>query len=237
MNLLVDWCCRLLPRMRGEAEGEAACANALLHLYEKHGFNRFLMTPTFDAELEPISHFLLRRSGAAERLTPLLPRAVQLRLGAAVELTPSLSSCEDLERLTLRGNLLPLSLPLAEYADWIDLELNRLLYRRKCRLLLLSFERALVLYPQDVIDRLLRIEGAIPQFSFRSLTDPSVCRVIRSLLRQNRTVLLGTSVTSLGTAYAYTLDEPISDSRTMLHEADLQTLLRVSNAFWHKLFL
>ncbi len=237
MKLLVDWSCRLLPRMRGEVEGESECLSALLHLYEKHGFNRFLMTPAFDADLEPISHFLLRRSSAAERLTPLLPRTVRIGLGAAVELTPSLSTYEDLERLTLEGMLLPLSLPLAEYADWIDLELNRLLYRRKCRLLFLSFERALVLYPKDVIDRLLRIEGAIPQFSFRSLADPSVCRVIRSLLRQNRTVLLGTSVSSLSTAYAYTLDEPISDSRTMLHEADLQTLLRISNAFWHKLFL
>lgn len=237
MKLFVDWSASLLPRMRGEIETVEESLETIRLLQERFGFNRYFMNPAFDAQREPTSHFLLRRAQAAERLGALLPSNCRMLLGASIVLTPNLSECDGLERLLLRKAILPIVMPLTEYGDWIDLELNHLLYRRKYRLLFLTFERSLILYPLDVIERLLRIEGAIFQFGFRSLCNPACCQIILSLLRQNRAVLLGTGISSLNAAYAYDLTYYLDAARKWMHEDILQTLLRSSNAFWRKLAL
>lgn len=235
MNYFVDWSCGLLPRMRGCIETPEEAALAISLLYTRQGFNRFFATPTYDSEREPVSHFLLRRDRAKEELAVLLPRGCRLAAGASVLLNPSLHEVDGLERLLLPNGRLPISLPLTEYGDWIDLELNRLLYRRKYKLLFLSMERSVALYPADFIERLLRIENAIFGFHFRALTDPDCCRVITALLHRNRTVLLGTGVDSVDACYAY--DRSCYLDRTHLHPTDLQVLLRASGAQWQRLAL
>lgn len=221
--------------MRGCIETAEEGAEALSLLHTRLGFNRFLAAPTYDSQREPVSHFLLRRDRAAEDLRALIPKQCKLALGATVVLNPSLHEVDGLERLLLRGGRLPIALPLTEFEDWIDLELNRLLYRRRYRLLLLSMERSVALYPSDRIEKLLRIEDATFQFNFRALSDPLCCRIITSLLHRNRTVLLGTGIDSIDACYGY--DRACYLDRSDLHPADLQVLLRTSNTAWQRLTL
>lgn len=235
MNCFVDWSCGILPLMRGCIETPEEGAQAISLLHTRLGFNRFLATPTYDSQREPVSHFLLRRDRAAEDLCALIPKQCKLALGAGVVLNPSLHKVDGLEKLLVGRGRLPIVLPLTEYDDWIDLELNRLLYRRKYKLLFLSMERSIALYPADCIEKLLRIEYAIFQFNFRALTDPACCRVIQTLLQRNRTVLLGTGIDSIDTCYAY--DGACYLEKSDLHPADLQVLLRSSNTAWQRLGL
>lgn len=235
MNCFVDWSCGLLPRMRGCIETAEEAEQAVSLLHTRHGFNRFFATPTYDSEREPVSHFLLRRDRAKEELTARLPRGCKLAVGASILLTPSLHEVDGLERLLLPRGRLPVTLPLTEYGEWIDLELNRLLYRRKYKLLFLSMERSIALYPSDFIEKLLRIEDASFQFNFRALTDPACCRILTELLHRNRTVLLGTGIDSIDACYAY--DRACYLDQSLLHSADLQVVLRSSNAHWQRLAL
>ncbi len=235
MNCFVDWSCGLLPRMRGCIETAEEGAQALSLLHTRLGFNRFLAAPTYDSQREPVSHFLLRRDRAAEDLCALISKPCKLALGASVVLNPSLHEVDGLEKLLVGGGRLPITLPLTEFDDWIDLELNRLLYRCKYKLLFLSMERSIALYPADCIEKLLRIEDATFQFNFRALTDPACCHIIQALLHRNRTVLLGTGIDSIDACYAY--DRACYLDRCDLHPADLQVLLRTSNTAWQRLGL
>jgi hypothetical protein len=63
-------------------------------------------------------------------------------------------------------------MPICDYADWIDFELNRLLYRAHFkRLLFTSFDICINLYPGDVLEKLMRIPHSVFQFHYHALAD------------------------------------------------------------------
>lgn len=232
MNERIDWCCRLLPHMRGGIETPEEAVEAMHALASGCGITRFCMTPRYHAEEESVALFLLRRDRAKRELERILPREYKVSYGADVLFSPILHEIEGLERLCLTGtDRLPLSLPLTDYDETIDQEINRLLFERKFKLLFLSFERYVALYPPRAIQRLIRNSDVAVQFNYRALTDPDCCNVIRSLLRQNRPILLGTGVDSLERAWQYDRTLTTHSPSHGIDAEELETLLRINGRF------
>ena len=234
MNCLTDWNCRLLLHGDPLLGDDAELSRALFLCVERFGIKRFCMMPTFDPEAESAAGFLLRREHAKERLLPLLPSGARLRMGASVLLTPGLHAEQDLHKLTLpASHYLPLDLPIGEWADWMDLEINRLLYRAKQRLLFLSVERYPIFYPKDVLERLMRIPGAVYQFNYRALADPASIALIRTLVSRGTTVLLGTAVEDPYKLGFYEMEHYLTSANTSLSRAELSSLLQGAHLFWN----
>ena len=179
MRSYVDWNCQLFPHMCGQISDPSEAAESLCLLSERFGIRRFCMMPDFDSQKETVSMFLLRRFRAARELEGRLPKEIRVRYAGRALINPDLYQTERLKKLCVfGGRFLPVLLPIGEYADWIDLELNHLLYKTQVGLLLTSCELYPIFYPKEALERLFRIENAIYQFNYRALAEPSLCRLI-----------------------------------------------------------
>lgn len=235
MNCLTDWNCRLLPPADPLLGDDAEIARALLYSVEQFGIKRFCMMPTYDAGAESVARFLLRRDRLEEHLLRILPAGARLRMGASVLLQPRLHELADLRRLSLRAasHALPVELPIGAWEDWMDLEINRLLYRAKQKLLFLHAERYPILYPEEVLARLARIPDAVYQFNYRALTDPRCLQIIRSLLARGATVLLGTALEDPQKISYFELPYYLEAGEAALSRAEIASLLQGAHLYWN----
>lgn len=232
MKTLVDWNSRLLPCMRGYITDPEDSVRIMEECRLRFGMNAFCMTADFDCSTESVAMFLLRFSRSKELLTSHLPRNLKIKAFASVLLLPELSKTEHLEKLLFSSQkLLPVKLPIQSYEDWMDLEFNHLLYKNKFKLLFTSFEVAIILYPEDIIEKLMRISGAVFQFNYKSLTDPKVCKIIKKLIAQNRRVLLGTSLDSLEKVYFYEMDHYLAIAEQTFSKEEYHTLMKSNTSF------
>ncbi|MBQ8310008.1 MAG: hypothetical protein IJX80_03230 [Clostridia bacterium] len=230
MNHYIDWNCRLLRP--GAIPNETAYA--LREMNERFSFNRFCMMQDFHADTESVSAFLIRQKRALQQLKPLLSRRFHIHGAACVHLCRGLAEEADLDRLTITSErLLPLQLPLTEYGDWIDQELNSLLYKKKLTPLFLSFELCMLLYPKEIIEKLLRIPFAAYQFNYKALPTPEICRAIFKLLSKS-TVLLGTSLNMREKINFYELPYYLQRSEKLLLKRFHLLLLERNQAYWQE---
>ena len=233
MNCHTDWNCRLFPCMRERIIDASASIEGMRVLYDRFGFKRFCMMPEYDARRETVSMFLLRRFRSEEMLKPLLPKEWKIRYASRVLLTPNLHRTESLHKLCLSKNkYLPISLPIAEYDDWMDFELNRLLYQSHFKLLMTSCELYPIFTPPEALKRIFHMENAIYQFNYKALTEPDICRIISYLVRRNKTVLLGTSLDCAEKAWQYDFTYYLEASDNHMYFTHLQTVLDSTHEFW-----
>lgn len=238
MDYVTDWNCRLLPLTTKDDKAFEETAKVLTFLSDRFSFRRFYMMPLYDATKEPISIFLLRRSRLETQLKEKLVQMPNLKIkfGAIAQLSPGLHLTEKLDKLLIgTEGYLPILLPIGEYGEWVDYEINRLLFHSPCKkLIFMSFDLCITFYPEEIIDKLLRIPNAVFQFSFQSLSKPHNYSIVSSLLQQNRTVLTGSGIDSPQKAYYYEFDHYSKSATDALSVADYQTMLRRSNLFWNR---
>ncbi len=234
-SLYADWSCKLLPLLLSTDQNLCTEAiSAIEYLRQRHGFDRFVFPLDYDCRMESIPHLLLRKKRAEDRLKAMFSdRSFKVLLRA--ELVPGLHQLQGLEKLlTSKDGYLPLVLPMTAYQDWIDRELNRLLYTAKIkRLMLASFEICMLLYPPEIVQKLLRIPHLVPQLGYRALSEPAVQAVLTELIRQDRTVLFGTNVDSLHKAYQLKLVD-LDDRKSAterLSFADYRMILQRAHHF------
>ena len=243
-SYFVDWHSHLLPGIHETLTDPDESANAILHLYENQSIRTFCMMPTFFPFRDSVAAFLLRRDRALERLAFALrknapmnyfssasPRVPRIRLlhGACVALESGCYEMDQLNKLAVPFNgikFLPIRLPSLEFDEWIDFEINRLLYRTNVHLWFTSFEFVCKYYPFEIIEKLCRISDAIFQFGYRSLEDKNVQLVIKSLLERRATVLLGTSLNCLEKSYRCDLSYSLSIARTAFTDFEYQSLIK-----------
>ena len=234
----MDWNCRLFPEIKDQMLDPSSAVEGMCEMANRFSVDRFCLLPDFDPTKEALSIFLLRRSkwerAIQSPLTSSTP-SVKVKMAARAILTENLYQEPLLHKLVLPNGYLALSLPVGAYSDWIDQAINRLLYQANMtKLILTSFDLCVMLYPDDVIQRLLRIPHLIIQINYASLTDPKIQRLIPQLMRQNRIILLGTSINSLDRVYHYEFDYYTKSATDHIPIADYQTMLRRSNRFWLK---
>lgn len=235
MKNYIDWKSQLLPCMRGYITDPTISIQAMQEMFLRFGVNSFCMTADFDCSVESVNMFLIRLSRSQELLKPHIPKNLYVNFFASVLLFRDLSLTPDLEKLLFSSQkLLPIKLPIGKYEDWMDLEFNHLLYKNKFRLLFTSFETAIIWYPPEIVEKLMRISGAVFQFNYKSLVDPKICRIIKKLIAQKSRVLLGTSLDSLGKIYFYEFDHYIHSARLNFSAEELRILLDNNRSFWNK---
>jgi len=235
MTSYVDWNCHLLSGMREGIRTPQETIEALSVL-QKHGIEQICFMPDYTPSLEPVSHFLLRRDLAYERHLPFLPPKLKTRIAARVQMESGLHLVENLDRLCFtKQGYLALKMPICDYTDWIDFELNRLLYRtRITRLLFTSFDICVTMYPMEILEKLMRIPHAVFQFHYHALADADARAFMVKLLRHNQTVLLGSEINTLGKAYFFEFSHYIESASKHMAIADFQTILRQNQNFWRK---
>ena len=235
MIFRTDWDCRLLSCFDPDSQdpNQSPAIQSILHLHESGKINRFCMMPLYDFPKEPVSVFLLKRQAYSRSLSAILPKDIPIKYAARVLLRPALSKQTDIKELTIgKGGYLPLLLPICEYQDWIDVELNQLLYKRKLPLLLMSCELFPVLYPMDIAEKLFRIQNAAYQFGYKSLHDPKIRRLIYNLLKQNKTILFGSGVESLHQAWNLHPDACACSACKWIPDTVLERNELCANRFW-----
>lgn len=230
----MDWNCDLLSCVRMDQPNSGLEAvDTMQYLAEEHRVSHFCMMPLFDAQKEPVSVFLLKRSDYENCLKRIVPKSISLKFSAKVLLYKGISENRELYRLTQNtGGYLPVLLPITAYEDWIDEELNRLLYKHKIKLLFLSCELFPILYPDDIVEKLLRIEGAIYQFGYQALSDTKLCRLIYNMYRLNRPILFGTGVNCKKRAWSFPITQFRNSATSLFSKPDLQKLDHFSKQFW-----
>ena len=232
---LIDWNCDLLSLIRIDlAESELKVVEVMRFMMETHGITRFCMMPLFDARKEPVSVFQLKRVAYEERLQPVLPKSLSVKYSSKVLLVRGLSDLPDLARLTDATNgYLPLMLPLTAFEDWMDEELNRLLYKRKIKLLLLSCELFPILYSPGTVEKLLRIQGAMYQFGYHALSDGKLNRMIYNMYSLKRPILFGTGIDCLQKAWNYPISDFRNWSTSLFSKPEFQRMDHQAKLFWN----
>ena len=218
----VDWNSHLICGLHEKLTDPEDALDGILYLCETYGVNTLCMMPVFTPFVHTASHFILKRDRALERIQKAYHdrlengyklnskdqrlKHIKILKAACVALEPGCHEIKDLHRLAIRlGGLdyLPIRLPITEFHDSIDLEINRLLYRAGFHLWFVSFDVACTLYPPEIIQKLMRIKDSVFQFNYRSLEDPEIREIIQALLDRNVPVLLGTSLDCPAKAYHY----------------------------------
>jgi len=145
-----------------------------------------------------------------------------------------LSQILDLEKLTVKtAGYLPLMLPPTEYDAWIDEELNQLLYKKHFKLLIMSCELIPYLYSNEIAERIFRIQGAIYQFQYRSLSDPKIRRLVYNLRHSGKPVLLGTGVSGLHEAWNFDLQYYRAYAKELFLRSELELTEQFCRHFWN----
>ncbi len=232
MAYLTDWNFQIIPPLVGDlSSGISLSVSAMQTSFDRFGVRKFLLLALYDPRL-PLSLHLLKRSSYCKLLQKQLPKPLILQTASRTILREGLSGNDALKRLCHKqSGFLPLCLPISAYEDWIDAELNRLLYRSHQKLLFLSFEQALILYTQNVIEKLLRIEHAAFEFGYRSLSDPRVVRTIKCLLNAKKPVLLGTGCNQID---KYLSDDLLCDldaAKALFSKPEWDALLQSNRKF------
>ena len=232
MQYNVDWFSGLSAFMR---ESPDQLEIFLQTLRERFFLNRHCVMSEYDASVESVGAYLLRHKRLVESLRSLAISDHKLCFATRVLLTPGLYETSALEKLLFsKEKLLCLKLPVSSYEDWMDLEINHLLYKRKLRLCFTSFELPIILYPYEVIEKLMRIQGAVFQVNFRALAEPKICEVVQRLIKQNTHVLLGCGIDSMDKIWYYEFDYYLDAACQMLSRDTFMTLMRNNRLFWRK---
>ncbi len=238
--VFADWDCRLSRLLvSDDSSAQAEAREAVSYLSDHCGIRFFAMTQDYDCRREPVSHLLLRKGRYEEcfkRIFPSGSQSISVRPFVRAVLVPGLHQTPALERLLVSSRgYLPLVMPATTDSDWIDEELNRLLYTAKySRLILASFEICMLLYSPEMIERLLRIPELIPQIGYRACSEPAIRRLLERMERQNRTVLFGTGVNSLQKAYQHGLGKTVEAEKIAPSLAEHRLLLQRSLTFWKR---
>ncbi|MBE6589974.1 MAG: hypothetical protein E7643_07325 [Ruminococcaceae bacterium] len=228
MNPCTDWNCKLHTH-----EHHTALSDSLLLMHERFAIKRFCFMTEYDPSTSSLASFRIQRERFLSSLRESLPASFKINYTAAVRLTPHLSEVAELNRLTATADsLLPIVLPLESYTDWMDKELNHLLYKRHMKPLFLSFELYPILYPLDVTERLLRIPDAAYQFNYKAFANPSSARMISTLLQRGATVLLGTASNSVEKLLHYEYDYYLELAKEVLSPSEYSFLMKRNKALW-----
>ena len=101
---------------------------------------------------------------------------------------------KNLRALTLpKTNYIFLELPFSEMSEHMHTAINKILYTQKLLPVFTEFHIYSSFYEADDINKLINIKGAAFQFSLKHSVLPKNIKIIKQILRNGNTVLIGTS--------------------------------------------
>lgn len=92
----------------------------------------------------------------------------------------------NLSKLSIKSSgYLPVTLPLAGAQAWFDRDINYLLYKQKLKPLFLNFGKAVITYPNNFIEHITDVPGAVFSFDVMSVFNKDFDRIIHRILSKN----------------------------------------------------
>lgn len=110
-----------------------------------------------------------------------------------ISLSPETHYIKNISKLTLNNSrYIFIELPFVYSPEYVPMALNRLLY--SCNLLpvFVDFQFYARLYPEVELEKIMRIKGAAFQFNIKNAYDPCSIKLIKRILSNGNTVLIGT---------------------------------------------
>ncbi len=238
MSSHLDWNCGLFPRGLDAMSPPSypSIYDGLTVLRDRFHIKRFCFSALYDPHYESVNAHLLRRYRTEERTkNALSDMKLKMKMMSVVPLTEGLSQVPDLDRLYVFGGThLPVTLPIYGMCDWLDLELNSMLYKSKHKLFFTSFDRAFGLYPREFVEKCIRISKAVFQISFSSLANKPFAYMVRAAIREKVPFLLGSELQTGADACFYEFDYYMQCAEQHLTRQTLERLLELNYQYWLK---
>lgn len=131
-----------------------ALLTSSIQFFVDQGIKKFLFVLDFDRNQATVSMMLDRIRQFAGKIKPLRPRGIQFYVSANLFITNGILYDPQVSRLCIgHSNILCAQLPLSLRYNWIDPDLNHLLFHRKISPLFISFERNFIANPPTDIQR------------------------------------------------------------------------------------
>ncbi len=133
-----------------------------LDFFKGVGIRKFIFTYDFDRDVKPMALAVQKFRSLKPYLSSLAPRGLRIYTAFNVLLSEGAVFDPSFNRLTLgHSDRIFTKLPFYNYEDWLEADMNRLLYKNKLKPAFVSFERSLSIIDRDIIERFMTIKNAV----------------------------------------------------------------------------
>ena len=154
------------------------------------GIQTMILTVRYHRERHTITDFSERMRKLKADIRKIRPRGMKLIVCPEVSLTEGIADDPALSRLTAnRSEYLFVNLPLFHCDDWMDTDLNRILFQKHCRPIFTGFESNMKTYSSEQLERLIHSHSFIGCFDVNYLTSLSAHEPLTRMIRDGIAVL------------------------------------------------
>ena len=154
------------------------------------GIKKFLFTVDCHCDRYSVSQMTDRIRQAHIALEAVRPRGISVAVCANVQMYEGISEDPLLHRLYAnRSNYLFLKLPIFSSEDWINMDLNRILFQRHCIPIFSRFEENMKTNPKSQMELLLYSSSFIGCFDLNYITSLVAFQSISDMIRHEVAIL------------------------------------------------
>ncbi len=160
-----------------------------LDFFKEVGIRKFIFTYEFDRNVKPMPFAIQKLKTLKPYLKSLAPRGVRIYTAFNVVLSNGIVFDRSFNRLSMgHSDRVFVDLPFYNYNDWLESDMNHLLYKNKLKPAFTSFERNFNIYENAMIDRFIGIKNAIFCMDINYLTSIHTTDDLKKL------ILCGTNI-------------------------------------------
>lgn len=197
-KMQIDYHSHILPGMDdGALDNEIS--TGLMRMLAEQGIRKVYATPHYYRHEEGVDAFLLRRKKAYERIRAEADRTgIEIGLGAEVHVERDICSEREIGSLCYENSSsILLELPYTGFQHWVIEEIENITYLYQLAPVIAHFERYLKIYSAAEMQSVLELPVLTVQVNVQSLQNLRVRSWVRTLLKDNVRVILGTDCHNL----------------------------------------
>ena len=159
-------------------------------LFKSLGIKNFIFTFDYDHDSRPISFAISKFRTLKPYLSSLAPHGVHIYTSFNVIMSEGFVYEPSFNRLSLgHSDRIFLSLPYFDYEDWIESDMNRLLYKNKLKPTFISMERYLKNDDRNFINRFIAIKNSIIALDVNYITSLDATKTIIDLISRSSMIV------------------------------------------------
>ena len=189
---MLDFHTHILPEMDDGSESAAMSLGMLTEMYE-NGIDMVYATPHYYADEETVDEFLARRAESFEKLRRVCEgkNVPEIRLGAEVHLTDTLTARHGLDRLCIEGtNLMLIEPPYTAFLDSTFGYIEHILSNYFVVPVIAHIDRYLFLQTKKTLNRLFEME-LLFQTNAKGILDKKLHRTIIKMIKKGMVQFVG----------------------------------------------
>lgn len=160
-----------------------------LDFFKDVGIRKFIFTYEFDCTVKPMSFAIQKFKTLKPYLQLLAPRGVRIYTAFDVIMSDGIVFDPSFKRFTMgHSNRVFIDLPFYNYENWLESDMNHLLYKNKLKPAFTSFERIGDIYEPAMLDRFMTIKNAIFCMDVNYLTSIQATSNVKKLILQGATI-------------------------------------------------